>query len=79
MAGIPVLASNIKTFKDYVGTYKVGLTVDPSDIPAISRTLVEMLSDSEKMTQWRSNAREASKKLNWEVEAKKMNQIYENI
>ena len=77
MAGIPVLASNIKTFEDYIGTYQVGLTVDPSDISAISRKLVDMLSDGEKMRQWRSNARKASKELNWELEAKKLIQIYE--
>jgi glycosyltransferase involved in cell wall biosynthesis len=79
MAGLPVLASNIKTFEYYVGIYQVGLTVDPFDILAISQSLEDMLSDRKKMSQWRSNSLKASKELNWEMEAKKMNQIYENI
>jgi len=79
MAGLPVLASKIKTFEDYVENYQVGLTVDPFNIAMISQSLVDMLSDKEKMTQWRLNSLKASKELNWEMEAKKMNQIYENI
>jgi glycosyltransferase involved in cell wall biosynthesis len=79
MAGLPVLASKIKTFENYVENYQVGLTVDPFNIAMISQSLVDMLSDKEKMTQWRLNSLKASKELNWEMEAKKMNQIYENI
>jgi glycosyltransferase involved in cell wall biosynthesis len=79
MAGIPILASNIDTFQAYINEYKVGLTVDPFDIGKIADTINFMVSDIERLDEWRKNAREASQKLNWEKEAKKMNRIYENI
>ncbi len=79
MAGIPVLASNIETFKEYIDFYQVGLTVDPKDVAGIRERVMEMVFDKDKMVKWGVNAREASKELNWELEAKKMNQIYENF
>jgi glycosyltransferase involved in cell wall biosynthesis len=79
MAGIPVLASNIQTFQEYIDKYEVGLTVDPHNIQAITDTIKSMISDEDKMIKWQQNARKASEELNWESESKKMNQIYEEI
>jgi glycosyltransferase involved in cell wall biosynthesis len=79
MAGIPVLASNIDTFQAYIDKYKVGLTVDPFDIGEIANTIKLMISNDVKLNEWRKNTQAASKKLNWEMESKKMNRIYENI
>jgi len=79
MAGIPVMASNIDTLKDYIDSYKVGLTVDPSDVPGIRQTILDMIINKNKIIQWRENARKASTELNWESEARKMNQIYEKV
>jgi glycosyltransferase involved in cell wall biosynthesis len=79
MAGIPVLASNIDTFKSYMETYQIGLTVDPSDVEEIKRTLTKMLTDRDMIIYWRKNAQKASQELNWESESLKMNHIYEDL
>ncbi len=79
MAGIPVLTSNIDTFQAYIDEYKVGLTVDPFDIGEIANTINFMISNAVKLNEWRKNSLAASKKLNWDMESKKMNRIYENI
>ncbi len=79
MAGIPVLASNIQTFQEYVDKYDIGLTVNPHDVTAIADTIKLMFSDEARLAQWRQNVRKASQLLNWEQEAKKMNRIYEKL
>ena len=79
MAGIPVLSSNIQTFSDYIDRYQFGLTVDPSDVKAISRTINQMLNDKKGLLRWRDNAILAAKELNWENEAGKLGSIYRHI
>jgi glycosyltransferase involved in cell wall biosynthesis len=79
MAGIPVLASNLETFTDYIEKYDVGMTVDPSNVQEISNSITKMMSSDLQIKQWKENAYKASKILNWENESVKMNQIYEKI
>jgi glycosyltransferase involved in cell wall biosynthesis len=79
MAGIPVLASNIETFVEYLGTYKIGKTVDSQNVKDIAETIKIMLADEEQSTQWKKNSRHASNTLNWENESLKLKQIYEKI
>ncbi len=77
MAGIPVLASNLETFEDYIDKYKFGLTVDPHDIRAIAQAIKTMISDEKQMKQWCENAQRASKILNWDNESHILLKIYE--
>jgi glycosyltransferase involved in cell wall biosynthesis len=79
MAGIPVLASDIDTFQAYISQYELGMTVDPSDIQAIAARIRLMLSEPQKLSVWRNNARLAAKELNWNRESLKMNAIYERF
>ena len=79
MAGIPVLASNLETFTDYMKKYDVGLTVDPANVREIADSITKMISNDKQIKIWKENANKASKILNWENESLKMNQIYEKI
>ncbi len=79
MAGIPVLASNIETFQDYIDKYNFGLTVNPANIHEITLAIQTMIADEARLQEWRRNAQIAASELNWESEAKKMNRIYEEI
>jgi glycosyltransferase involved in cell wall biosynthesis len=79
MAGLPVLASDIETLKEYVDRYDIGRTVDPSDPEHIARTIEEMLSDPKRLEKWRRNTRSAAKLLNWNTESVEMLRIYENL
>jgi len=79
MAGIPVLASNLETFEEYIKTYRTGVTVDPKNVQEITQTIKKMIADDEQLMEWRENSRQASNTLNWENESHKMKQIYEKI
>jgi glycosyltransferase involved in cell wall biosynthesis len=79
MAGIPVLASNIATFKYYIEKYKVGMTVEPADLNKITRLLMQMVQDKDKLAEWQANTRKAAQQLNWESEFRLLKQIYENL
>jgi glycosyltransferase involved in cell wall biosynthesis len=76
MAGIPVLASDIKTFSEYIDRYQFGRTVDPSNITAISNKMNAMLHDEQGLLKWRDNAVLAARELNWENEAVKLESVY---
>jgi len=79
MAGIPILASNLVTFEEYINKYKIGMAVDPHSIKAIAEAIKMMLSDDRQLTQWRENAVQASETLNWENESQFLKKIYEQI
>lgn len=78
-AGLPILASNIPTLQNYIDIYKVGQTVDPSDIQGIARKIEFMLADDNQLKVWQKNCKDAALELNWEKEAKKLKQIYQKI
>ena len=76
-AGVPVLASNIRTLKFYMDKYDLGLTVDPQNIIEISEAIKKMLLDVNQRRQWTLNCLSAARKdLNWEQEAEKLKQCY---
>jgi len=79
MAGIPVLASNLETFREYIERYKIGMIVDPQNVQEIAQSIIKMLSDERQLAQWRQNAKHASKVLNWESESQILLSIYEQI
>jgi glycosyltransferase involved in cell wall biosynthesis len=79
MAGLPVLASNIDTFEEYINKYQVGVTVNPLDKDAIRSAIQRMTSDDEQLAQWGRNASRAAEKLNWEMESEKLLDIYKEV
>jgi glycosyltransferase involved in cell wall biosynthesis len=79
MAGLAVLCSEIETFRQYLAAYDFGVTVDPADIQAISRTITAMTADSNRLKLWKSNALKAAAELNWEKEEGKLVQIYASL
>jgi glycosyltransferase involved in cell wall biosynthesis len=76
MAGLPVLASNIETFKYYVDKYNIGLTVDPAEVEEIGRTISKMIANENQLQIWRKNTLRAAEELSWEKEEKKLGQLY---
>jgi glycosyltransferase involved in cell wall biosynthesis len=76
MAGLPVLCSNIETFTCYIDKYQCGLCVDPDDITVLSQVITGMISDENRLKEWKANALKAAEELNWENEEKKLTQIY---
>jgi len=79
MAGVPILGSNIITIDSYVKKYELGRIVDPSQPQFIAKTIEDMINDETKLKMWKKNCKKAAKQLNWEVESKKLVEIYEQI
>ena len=79
MAGVHILGSNIITIDSYVKKYELGRIVDPSQPQFIAKTIEDMINDETKLKMWKKNCKKAAKQLNWEVESKKLVEIYEQI
>jgi glycosyltransferase involved in cell wall biosynthesis len=54
-AGLPVLASDLPEIRRVVLPFRVGRTVDPTDLHALSRTLREMAGAADLRTEWGAN------------------------
>lgn len=71
-AGIPVLASRLPEVENVVATYKVGDFIESHDPKHVAAKIEEMLSNLDKINEWRQNALAASKELCWEKEKQKL-------
>ena len=78
-AGIPVLCSGFPEMKEIIRIYGTGRTVDPGNKEEIRAELIKMLWDQESRAEWIKNTESARKKLNWDVEQKKLASIYEKV
>lgn len=79
MAGLPVLGSNFSTIEHYINQFQVGRTVDPTNPAQIAQELIFMLTEKEVYDKWKKNCVKATKELNWEIESKKLKQLYDNL
>lgn len=65
-AGIPVLASDLPEVSRVIREYQVGELSDPQDPDRIAQRIQSMKEDPETLEEYRKNAREAARTLNWE-------------
>lgn len=77
--GIPVLASRLPEIENVISTYHVGDFIETHEPKHIAQKLNEMLSDTLKHAEWKANAAEAAKTLNWENEEKELMKTYNQI
>jgi glycosyltransferase involved in cell wall biosynthesis len=75
-AGLPVLASPLVEVKRIIDDYKVGLCIENHNPVHIAETIDAMMSNPERLMQWKKNALEASEKLCWENEEKVLEKVY---
>lgn len=75
-AGVPVIASNIPTLKEYVNRYKVGFIADPYNKAEIVNTLKEAIDNKSQLKLYRMNCIKAAKKLCWQNESAKLENVY---
>ncbi len=80
MAGIPVLCTDFKLWKNIIDEYQCGICVDPNDIDAIRNGLVFLFNNKEAAKQMGLNGRKAVfEKYNWNVEERKLLSLYNNL
>jgi len=79
-AGIPIIASYFPLWKEIVEGNKCGICVNPEEPEEISKAIGHLLSNDAEAEQMGKNGREAVvKKYNWEVEKKKLIDLYSHI
>lgn len=78
MAGLPVAISNFPEMEMIVKNNGVGETFDPEDPGDIARVINNILNDEEEYNRRRRNALKLAKeRYNWEMESRKMLDVYE--
>jgi glycosyltransferase involved in cell wall biosynthesis len=79
-AGIPVIASNIPSWREIIEGNSCGLSVDPLDPHAIAAAIDDLISDPELAKRMGENGKKAVlEKYNWPVQAVKLTDFYRRI
>ena len=79
-AGLPILCSNFPKWKEFIDTYKCGITVDPYDKNAIYSAIEQLRNDVKLNREMGKNGKTAIvEKLNWKVEEAKLLNWYEQL
>lgn len=76
-AGIPILASPLPEVLKIVNNCQVGEAIANHEPEHIASRIREMLSDEMKLATYRENCKFAAKELCWEVEGKKLIEVYQ--
>ena len=79
-AGLPVIASNYRLWKEIIVDNNCGICVDPLNIQAIADAINYIRSHPIEAQQMGDNGRNAVlNKYNWTNEEKKLFQVYKDI
>ena len=80
MAGIPVICSDNKLWKEIVEKYQCGIAVNPSDSRAIAHAIRRVLDDPDRARMMGGNGRKAVlKQYNWSKEERKLFAVYKEV
>lgn len=79
-AGLPVLFSDVKLYREIVAKYNCGICVDPHNVTQIKEAIQYLVENKEIAYQMGQNGRRAVlEEYNWESQAKKYIEILINI
>jgi len=79
-AGIPIVCSNFPLWEEIVKNNECGICVDPEKPKEISEVIKSLLNNPTLSNQLGKNGRKAvSEKYNWDIEKKKLLEVYENF
>jgi glycosyltransferase involved in cell wall biosynthesis len=78
MAGTPVIASNIPSFRDFISNYEVGILVSVNDETQIAQAMNKLIQDEEYWNKLHNNCLAAREKWNWEAQEGQFLSIYQN-
>ena len=77
-SGIPILASSLPEIKRVIDNYQVGLCIESTTSENIVAGIQKMLSNEEKLENWKANCKAAAEELCWENEEKILIDIFDN-
>jgi glycosyltransferase involved in cell wall biosynthesis len=80
MMGLPILATDLQSYREIVVKENVGLCVDSTDPHAIAEGIMQLYRHPELVGAMKENAlRLASERFNWDVEAPKLIRLYDEL
>lgn len=80
MAGVAIATSDFPEIRKVIENSSAGKFFDPLDPKDIARAINEIIEDEEKLENMKKNARQSAlTKYNWEIESKKLVELYRNI
>lgn len=79
LAGVPIITDDLPFFQMMQEKYGFICVTDMGSPEAFGRTVTELLSSNQKLSSMRINCKRAAEELNWEVEGKKLLEIYKHI
>ncbi|RIY41603.1 hypothetical protein CJP73_06425 [Neopusillimonas maritima] len=77
--GVPIIASDLPELRRFVNGYQIGEVCEMVCPKTVAVTLDSFFSDPKAYEYFKSNVREVSKLLSWDVEKIKLLSIYRNI
>lgn len=79
-AGLPVIASNFPLWRQIIEGNNCGICVDPLNVVEISQAIQWILDNPEQAQEMgRNGCRAVVEKYNWDVEAVKLKQLYQDL
>lgn len=78
-AGLPVVVNNIETLRELVQNGKNGYIVDFNDVHQASRVTLRLLKSRQVREKIGKSARSYSKRFDWNIVAKNVEKIYEQL
>lgn len=79
MAGTPVVASRIPTFEKFFSEFEVGILVNPDSEEEIRQAVQKLLWDENIWRKFHRNCLKAREVWNWELQEKKLLELYRNL
>ena len=78
-AGIPVLGSDLPEIRKLVQGHDIGLVGDMGTAERLAELIDAFFGDRDRFANWQVNVRKARERVCWEVEEKKLLEIYEAL
>ncbi|MCM8808341.1 MAG: glycosyltransferase, partial [Candidatus Omnitrophica bacterium] len=79
-AGLPVISSDFPLWKEVIEGNKCGICVNPLNPEEIAEAIKYLVNNPDKAKEMGENGRRAVlEKYNWDIESKKLIEIYENL
>ena len=79
-AGLPIICSDMKAFKEEIEGEKAGISVNPNQIEEGRKKIVKLISDKTGLNTMKQTARTLSKEMyNWKTESNKLQTIYSKL
>jgi len=80
MAGTPVIATDMRLWKEIIDKYQCGICVNPDSDEEIAAAITKLINSPELVSSMGKNGKEAVKKeFNWETQEKTLFEMYDKV